>query len=99
MKVVKLKKPKGDPHLIDTLVRALNSARAGKLKCASICLIADRSPTSIQLFCGSSADGFTDTMVLVGLLERAKNGLLQDLRDQELARYNETGSFDPDPAA
>jgi hypothetical protein len=99
MKVVKLRKPRGDPELIATLVAALDSARAGKLRAASVCIIADKGRWNTRMFCGSSADGTHDKMALLGLLERTKHNMLSALLDENCAQYAENGSFDPDPSA
>jgi hypothetical protein len=97
--VVKLKKPRGDPELIATLVAALGSARAGKLRAASVCIIADNGRWNTRMFCGSSADNTHDKMALLGLLERTKHNMLSALLDDDCAHYADNGSFDPDPSA
>jgi hypothetical protein len=99
MKVVKLKKPKGDPELIRVLVEALASARSGNLLAASVCIIANKGHRKIRLFYGSKADNVLDTLTLLGQIERAKHGLLEVLAQEDADRQEETGSFDPDPAA
>lgn len=99
MKVVKLKKPKGDPELIEFLVAALDSARAGKLRAASVCIIADKGRWNRRIFCGSAADDTHDKMALIGLLERTKHNMLANILDADCAQYAESGSFDSDPSA
>lgn len=98
MKVVRLKKPKGDPELISTLIAALKSARAGKLRAASVCIIADSGRWNTRIFCGSSGKDSQDKMALIGLIERAKHNMLANILDADCAQYAENGSFDPDPS-
>ena len=99
MKIVKLKKPKGNPELIATLVAALDSARAGKLRAASDCIIADNGRWNTRIFCGSVGSDTHDKMALLGMLERTKHNMLANILDEDCAQYAENGSFDPDPSA
>jgi hypothetical protein len=98
-KLVRLAKPKGDPDLINTLVVALDSARAGKLRAASVIVIVDKGRWQRRTFCGSTGKETADKMELIGLMERTKHNMLSALLDADCETYAENGSFDPDDAS
>jgi hypothetical protein len=77
-KLVRLKQPKGDGQMADTLLWLLSRVRAGKIKAFSICLIGEHEDGSEFSLESATAEG--DTMYelqLLGCMRAAEQGLFK----------------------
>lgn len=85
-KLVKLKPPRGDGTMADTLLFLLEHVRKGKVKAFSICLViekADGSRTSIESASGGDDGGFE--LELLGCMRGAEHGLFRR-REERIKR-------------
>jgi hypothetical protein len=75
-KLVKLKPPKGDGQMADTLLFLLEHVRAAKVKAFSICLIVERSDgTEISIESASGGEDGRYELQLLGAMRGAEHGL------------------------
>lgn len=77
-KLVKLKPPVGDAQMAKTLLFLLETARQGKVKALSICLIVQRPDGTERSVESASANGDDDyELKLLGVMRGAENGLFK----------------------
>ncbi len=75
-KLVRLKPPRGDGAMADTLLWLLRYVREGKIKAFSICLIGERADGSEFTIESASADGNDQLeLQLLGAMRGAEMGL------------------------
>lgn len=77
-KVVKLKPPKGDGAMADTMLFLLERVRLGKVKSYSICLIVERADGSSSSIESATADGDSlRELQLLGVMRGAEHALFR----------------------
>lgn len=85
-KVVRLKLPKGDGPMADTLLFLLNYVRSGKIKAYSICIVGERTDGTGFSIESATADGDpVRELELLGCMRHAEHGLIQR-REERLER-------------